>query len=984
MNKKLKTALWIAIGLLLVLVVLFAAQIGWTYFTFKNTQEETSQTVLDETTLAEILDNVDFDSETGMLYVNNQIIVFTKTSASDEDVAEFLSSQHSTVDDSMADIGVYNLIYPEAKTYDELQVLIRRIQSDPVVENAYLNLVTQFESDSTEEKDFEYKDPVQPNDPWEESDWNVSVPRGNNWGVEAINAPGAWGYLDQLSIVNVGLIDSMPDQSHEDLNVINSTCYFVDDREDKVLSVNSINISAADHGTHVAGTINATWDNDKGLSGVMGGKGRLFYSASYFMSNGEPYMDYATAYTYLLSLKALIDQDVQVINISQNSDRLKGFAASHGNANALNFLTQHATIAEQGLERIIAERTAAGKPDFVICVAAGNNNNNTYYPDKDELYGYRRNMTFWEAVKDSLSIKVGESGNALALHNNFLNMIDSKTVKDRIIVVGAVGINSSASTNKETKYSYTYYSNIGDRVDIVAPGGIAGCEIYSCLPGNQYAGMFGTSMATPHVTGVAGLVFASNPKLTGPEVKEILTSTTTGRYYHGGCYNGLLNANNAVVAALKTVESSTGSVLNTNTKADGLDLCFVVDTTGSMDDDIENAKANMESILTHLSEKTKNYRVALVDYRDYPSRTSDKDDYPYKVQLEFTNNASSIVRAINNLTLGNGGDVKETVYSGLMAASKLEWNANAKKVIIILGDAAPLDPEPETGYTYDSVLHALYTAGIGIDFEESDDRVIGKPEDSMISVFSIGTEASSDAMDFFEDISSSTGGTYANVDDASEVSDAIISSIEQIKLEEKAAVYADFGDSLADQEIHLYSDAGYLFSFITDEKGQFKLDDMEESTYRWTSNSVYAGGTIEIAQGERSVAARTTRAFWFTPVVEYWHQHTGVIVLILCAYIALCILVPVVICIVKKQIRKWKSKRPAKPAMPDPTPVQKDTVSCPDCETDNSAGASFCRHCGHPMQSPPTPKPASYCRNCGTPCEPHEKFCKHCGTALQD
>lgn len=57
----------------------------------------------------------------------------------------------------------------------------------------------------------------------------------------------------------------------------------------------------------------------------------------------------------------LIDQDVQVINISQNTDRLKGFAASHGNRNAVAYLTRQASLAGKGLARIISSREAAGK-----------------------------------------------------------------------------------------------------------------------------------------------------------------------------------------------------------------------------------------------------------------------------------------------------------------------------------------------------------------------------------------------------------------------------------------------------------------------------------------------------------------------------------------------------------------------------------------------------------------------------------------------
>ena len=72
---------------------------------------------------------------------------------------------------------------------------------------------------------------------------------------------------------------------------------------------------------------------------------------------------------------------------------------------------------------------------------------------------------------------------------------------ERMYIVASVGAD----------YKRAYYSNYGDWVHISAPGGDAmkGNQVMSTLPGNKYGLMQGTSMACPHVSGVAALILAN-------------------------------------------------------------------------------------------------------------------------------------------------------------------------------------------------------------------------------------------------------------------------------------------------------------------------------------------------------------------------------------------------------------------------------------------------------------------------------------------
>jgi subtilisin family serine protease len=105
---------------------------------------------------------------------------------------------------------------------------------------------------------------------------------------------------------------------------------------------------------------------------------------------------------------------------------------------------------------------------------------------------------------------------------------------------------SVASTTRTDALSG--FSNYGPTsVDLGAPGS----EIYSTTPGGTYSTYSGTSMASPHVTGGAALVWSQNPTWTAQQVKNQLLQTTDpisalmGRTVSGG----RLNINNALGGA---------------------------------------------------------------------------------------------------------------------------------------------------------------------------------------------------------------------------------------------------------------------------------------------------------------------------------------------------------------------------------------------------------------------------------------------------
>lgn len=105
---------------------------------------------------------------------------------------------------------------------------------------------------------------------------------------------------------------------------------------------------------------------------------------------------------------------------------------------------------------------------------------------------------------------------------------------DSVIAVGSV-------TSNETRSSF---SNYGDGLELMAPGS----NIYSTVPNNGYATYSGTSMASPHVAGVAGLLRSVDSDISVSEVRTIMNDTAqpAGSFFEYG--HGIVDAYEAVAS----------------------------------------------------------------------------------------------------------------------------------------------------------------------------------------------------------------------------------------------------------------------------------------------------------------------------------------------------------------------------------------------------------------------------------------------------
>ncbi len=109
-------------------------------------------------------------------------------------------------------------------------------------------------------------------------------------------------------------------------------------------------------------------------------------------------------------------------------------------------------------------------------------------------------------------------------------------------------------------------SGYGSALDVIAPGD----SILSTLPNNITGILSGTSMAAPHVSGIAALVLSVNPNLTQDEVRDAIefTCTKIGSYnyaitsgrtngtWHQQMGYGLVNAHAAVLSVIQNISGS--------------------------------------------------------------------------------------------------------------------------------------------------------------------------------------------------------------------------------------------------------------------------------------------------------------------------------------------------------------------------------------------------------------------------------------------
>jgi serine protease len=363
-----------------------------------------------------------------------------------------------------------------------------------------------------------------PNDPSLNRLWGLRNTTGGFFSVRGvdIDASGAWDITTGSESVVVGVLDTGIDQSHPDLkdnlwrnraevagNGIDDDgngyiddlggCNFVQYDEAASKNCGEKPFNNQNHGTHVAGTIGARGNNGIGISGVA--------------------------------------QRVQLVSLAFLDDK--------GSGTLVDLL--------EGIDYAVTLRRRAdqGLPGGAKIVAInGSFGHGPYKPGEGasdaELDGIK-------ALERAGILFVAAAGNggedSLADNNDSAPTYPASYDVDGMITVAAIGRSGSL----------TFFSNYGEKtVDIAAPGS----GIMSTVFNGKYESQSGTSMAAPHVTGAAALLFAIKPDLTPVIAKQMLMASVkdSGIIPQLGSLRGKVGSGGmlSVESALKLAQADIG------------------------------------------------------------------------------------------------------------------------------------------------------------------------------------------------------------------------------------------------------------------------------------------------------------------------------------------------------------------------------------------------------------------------------------------
>ncbi len=493
------------------------------------------------------------------------------------------------------------------------------------------------------------------------------------------------------------------------------------DLDDNIVALTGGRVKSSGHGTHVTGIIGAEGNNGKGVTGMC------------WDCSLRPYeFGGSSSVKAQESMVQAVKDGARIVNMSlQWIDNNQ--CGTAGTATTLQKVKENNAILARAL--LFAERE---KKDVLWIFAAGNE-------CRDAKYASPASLTDRFPLNTMAVASIDENG----------------------------GLSS--------------FSNFGNLVTVAAPGR----NILSTVPrtctlfifcSDQYGKKSGTSMAAPHVSGLAALVRAQHPDFQAPKVKSCILSAaqTKGASVSGQGFK-VINAP-AAVECKGVVDLP-----------DKVDMVFSLDLTGSMGGELTRVKAQVQTIINRLRTEVApgtDFRFGVVSYEDYPAFLDSRpcgssyastygggSDRPFRLNLPLTTDGGAVSAAVSGLVLGGGSDAPES-YGRVFwelgqddTGAAIGWRADALKLVVNFGDDVPHDRNLNEGIASPPLSFAdtgidpgrnntIDCGGDDIDFQ---DNALAALSAKKIRLLHIDSSGSSSLAPYWQFWTSLTGGAYAAI-----------------------------------------------------------------------------------------------------------------------------------------------------------------------------------------------------------------------------
>lgn len=219
------------------------------------------------------------------------------------------------------------------------------------------------------------------------------------------------------------------------------------------------------------------------------------------------------------------------------------------------------------------------------------------------------------------------------------------------------------------------------------------------------------------------------------------------------------------------------------TGLNSVDLCFVVDVTGSMGGFIQQAQKHLLDALNELTKLTQvDLHCGLVEYRDHPPQDN---SFVTRVSA-LTGDFKQVESYIKKLSPQGGGDGPEAVYDGVVAAcTQIKWRPTSYRLVVLVGDAPPHgyalpasdEPQPRRQHQQRPVRMAGDAWPNGCPCGSTIRSVTAEAEAKMITIHGLLMGGCVYARAAFSELATFTGGTCATVQGS--VIEVIINQLKQ-------------------------------------------------------------------------------------------------------------------------------------------------------------------------------------------------------------